>query len=252
MSKRDLYFSKKFMNAAGTLGFAPDVRAPVPWDELGAFVTNPISLRPRKPAAEAELLPMPGGFLLHTGLPNPGLDTVMKKFSRRWDDASLPIIVHLMADRPEQTAKMVQRLEAHENVMAAELGFAPLLADDLILMTVEMCLGELPLVVSLPREQVLRLGPRVVAAGAQAVSLSAPRGMIPASKREPVTGRLLGPALFAESLLLTRDAARAGIPIIAAGGASSKEKASAMLEAGALAVQLDSVLWKGEWATSRG
>jgi dihydroorotate dehydrogenase (NAD+) catalytic subunit len=251
MSKRDLYFSKQLMNAAGTLGLAPDPRTPVPWDELGAFVTNPISLRPRKPAADPELLPTPGGFLLHTGLPNPGLDTVMKKFSRRWNDASLPVIVHLMADRPEETARMVQRLEAVENVMAAELGFAPLLADDIILLTVELCLGELPLIVSLPREQVLRLGPRVVALGAQAVSLSAPRGMSLDSQREPVTGRLIGPALFAESLLLTRDAARAGIPLIAAGGASSKENASAMLEAGALAVQLDSVLWKGDWAISR-
>ena len=47
MSKRDLYFRKPLMNAAGTLGFSPDPRASVAWEDLGAFVTNPISLRPR-------------------------------------------------------------------------------------------------------------------------------------------------------------------------------------------------------------
>ena len=50
---------------------------------------------------------------------------------------------------------MVQMLEMQENVMAVELGFAPLLADDILLLTLEMCLGELPLIFSLPVEQVL-------------------------------------------------------------------------------------------------
>ncbi len=44
--KRDLYFSKPLMNAAGSLGFAPDSRAGISLDEFGAFVTNPFSLRP--------------------------------------------------------------------------------------------------------------------------------------------------------------------------------------------------------------
>ena len=74
---------------------------------------------------------------------------------------------------------MVQALEMQENVMAAELGFAPLLANDIILLTLEMCLGELPLIFSLPVEQVLSLGPRLIQKGAQAISISAPRGALP-------------------------------------------------------------------------
>ena len=38
--KRDLYFSKPLMNAAGSLGFAPDTRTEVAWDSFGAFVVN--------------------------------------------------------------------------------------------------------------------------------------------------------------------------------------------------------------------
>ncbi|MCC7190038.1 MAG: hypothetical protein IT312_14980, partial [Anaerolineales bacterium] len=163
--KRDLYFSKPLMNAAGSLGFAPDLRdfrEALPKHggggenlgglELGAFVTNPISLRPRLPTAQPAVIEYPGGFLLHTGLPNPGIHAALKKYSAKWTRSELPIIVHLMADRPEETQQMARMLESHENVMAVELGFAPLLADDIILLTLEMCLGELPLIFSLPVE----------------------------------------------------------------------------------------------------
>jgi dihydroorotate dehydrogenase (NAD+) catalytic subunit len=248
MSKRGLIFQKPLMNATGMLGFAPESRFPLSWGEFGAFVTNPLSLRPRRPAVEPALIEYPGGFLLHSGLPNPGFSQTLKQVAAKWARASLPVIVHLMADRPEETQRMTRQLENIENVMAVELGFAPLLADDIILLSVEMSVGELPLIVNLPWEQVLRLGPQVLAAGAEMVSLAAPRGALAANDGRLVSGRLFGPALFAQSLLLVREAARVGIPLIGGGGVYSKENASAMLAAGALAVQVDTVLWRGDFS----
>ena len=251
--KRDLYFSKPLMNAAGSLGFVPDGRAGIPLDSFGAFVTNPFSLRPRKPAAQPEVIEYPGGFLLHSGLPNPGFNAGIKRYASRWDKSGIPVIVHLMADRPEETQRMVQMLEMQENVMAAELGFAPLLANDIILLTLEMCLGELPLIFSLPVEQVLSLGPRLIQAGAQAISISAPRGAMPENKgkgsgdKVVTTGRLYGPSLFPRGLETVYSAAKLGLPIIGAGGVWTKENAEAMLSAGALAVQVDAALWGVSW-----
>ncbi len=244
MFKQDLTFRHPIMNAAGSLGFTPDLHAPVPWDEFGAFVTNPLSLRPRAAAVQPAVIEYPGGFLLHTGLPNPGFNAGLKKYASYWKDSPLPIIVHIMADRPEETKQMVQTLEGTENIAAVELGFAPLLADDIILITLEMCIGELPLIFSLPPEQVLSLGPRLVQAGAAAISLAAPRGAL-SQNGTIVTGRLLGPSLFPIFLDLVFTAARLGLPIIGSGGVYSQANASMMLEAGALAVQIDSVLWKG-------
>ena len=254
MPKRDLYFRSPIMNAAGMLGFAPDFRA---WqtseffensevsDTLGAFVTNPLSWRPRKVTAHPAVVEYPGGFLLHTGLPNPGLGAAVKRYARKWADSSLPIIVHVMADRPEETARMVESLEGVENVMAAELGFAPLLADDIILTSLEMSLGELPLIVSLPMEQALTLGPRVMEAGAVAVSLSAPRGSLNTDDRSLITGRLYGPSLFPQNLETVHRLAGAGVPVIGGGGVYKREQVEVMKEAGAMAVQLDTVLWRG-------
>lgn len=242
MPKRDLIFQKPLMNAAGTLGLAPDLHADIAWPRFGAFVTNPISLRPRKVAASPALLEFSGGFLLHSGLPNPGFPSVVKRYGRRWQESPLPVIVHLMADRSGETKEMVQALEGMENVLAVELGFAPLLAPDLIALAVEMCRGELPLIVSLPAEQILDLGPRLIELGAAALSLSPPRGALP-KDGELVTGRLFGPALYPKSLEIVQSAARLSLPIIGAGGVGSQTEADAMLAAGALAVQIDAALW---------
>lgn len=245
--KRDLSFRKPLINAAGMLGFAPDPRTPIPWEELGAFVTNPISLQPRVPTPRPAVIEFPGGFLLHSGLPNPGFNATLKKYADRWSRADLPVIVHLMADRPEETARMVRKLEGQENVLAAELGFAPLLTDDILLVTLDMCRGELPLIFCLPPEQVLSLGTRLMESGAAAISLAPPRGALPSPAdthaTEPVTGRLFGRSLFPQALNLVRDAARANLPIIGAGGVWTRSDADAMLRAGALAVQADATLW---------
>ncbi len=242
MPKRDLIFSKPAMNAAGSLGYLPDMRISAPWADFGAFVTNPVSMRPRKAASVPALLEFQGGFLLHSGLPNPGFSSVLKRYARRWHDAPMSVIVHLMADRPEETSRMVQALEGVPNVMAAELGFAPLLAPDIIALAVEMCRGELPLIVCLPPEQILDLGSRLLDLGAAALSLDATRGAL-VKDGELVTGRLFGPAMFPKALEVVHSAARLGFPVIGSGGVYSSADVDAMLAAGALAVQLDACLW---------
>jgi dihydroorotate dehydrogenase len=241
--KRDLYFSKPLINAAGTLGFAPDSRNGISLDTFGAFVTNPISLRSRLPTGHPSAVEFSGGFLLHTGLPNPGFNNVLKKYSAKWNRADLPIIMNLMADRPEETQQMVRQLENVENVMAVQLGFAPLLSDDIVLLNLEMCLGELPLIFALPHEQILSLGPRLIQEGASAVSISSPRGAIYDENKKIITGRIYGPSLFPRSLDIVRSAGMIGLPIIGAGGVWTDADVESMLEAGAMAVETDVQLW---------
>ena len=253
MFKNDLVFCKPLMNAAGMLGYAPDPHAVLNsfpaggWDDLGAFVTNPLSLRARQPSSASEMIEYAGGALLHTGLPNPGFSSALKKYARRWAVTALPVIVHLMVEGPDETARMVRALEGLDNIAAIELGFDPQLPPDLILPVFAMSLGELPLIANLPFELVLSLGPRLIEGGAAALSFAPPRGALPVSgaqKPALVNGRLYGPGLFPQALGVLRSATRLGLPVIGGVGVYNQEQAGVMLECGALAVQLDTLLWQ--------
>jgi dihydroorotate dehydrogenase (NAD+) catalytic subunit len=250
MSKQTFDLRKSLMNAAGSLGFVPDARAPINWDQMGAFVTNPISRKPRQPSRGQRVLPFPGGLLLHAGHPNPGFSVCMRRFAGRWRRAPLPVIVHLLGDSPENMAPMIVRLEEIENVMAVEVGLPTEIEASEASEVVVASAGELPLIVRLPLARAEELGRFVSDAGAMAVSLGPPRGALPDAQANIVYGRHYGPAVFPQALRVVSELVKMGIPVIGAGGVYRAEQADAMLSAGATGVQLDTVLWRGDWFAS--
>ena len=246
-SKYDLVLASPLLNAAGSLGFAPDVRAPVDLARLGAFVTNPISLAPRSPAQGRRFQTFPGGFLLHTGYPNPGLRQVIRRDARRWAQGAVPVIVHLLAGGLEETRQMVRMLEGLEGVIGIELGLPESMDADALQAQVQSAIGELPLIARLPFEQAHTLSRLVITAGAAAVSLAPPRGVLLGTGGHLLHGRLYGPALFPQALQVVRRLAQEQLPVIGSGGVSDQQQVEAMLSVGALAVQVDTALWRGSW-----
>ncbi len=244
MSKIDLSLSSPWMNAAGTLGFSPDPRAAALWQGLGAFITNPVSLGARSPAKGVRLLDFPGGFLLHSGYPNPGLRSVVRRHALRWAKASLPVIVHLLAQDAAQVQALARGVEGLEGVGGVELGLPEEIGRHAAGEFIQAACGELPLIARLPLARALELAETALHAGAAALSLAAPRGALPGAQGETVGGRLYGAALFPQALQIVRLLARRGLPVIAAGGVYRRADAEAMLACGALAVQFDSVLWR--------
>ena len=248
MLGQELDLASPWINAPGTLGFAPPARWPLP-ETPGAFVTNPISLTPRVPAAGRALLPFPGGYLLHSGHPNPGLNRVLQRYAVRWAQSSLPIWVHLLASNPAEIQQMVHRLEGIEGVMALEIGLPPGVRGAEAREFIHAAYGELPLVVSLPLTMAEEPWIAEFARwGAAAVCLSAPRGMLLDSNGKPVNGRLFGPALLPQTLAAVHAARKLGIQVIAGAGIYRPQDAQLLRDAGASAVQLDAVLWRG-WAS---
>ncbi len=237
------------MNAAGTLGFAPDIHSPVGLARLGAFVTNPISRIPRTPAKGTRYIPYPGGFLLHTGLPNPGLSATIRRFARGWVSSPLPVILHLLAENPDELAWMVERVERIEGVMGIEVGLPPGVDPGAAAQFSQAALGELPVIVRLPLEQCMELAQAVVEAGASLVSLGAPRGTLAPVESlgggdARISGRLYGPAVFPQALRAVTMLTEAGIPVIGAGGVQSASDVDLMLKTGASAVQVGCALWR--------
>lgn len=233
-----------WMNAAGSLGFVPDTRGDVSLQDFGAFVTNPISLRARNVARGARLFSFPGGVLIHTGFPNPGLRTAIKDYAAAWARAPLPIILHLLSAEPKQLRAAMPRIEELENVLAIELGLDIEIGLSKAKDLVHIAAGELPLIVQVPLDRALELSPALMEAGASAISLGPPRGVLPGSDGKLVSGRLFGPALLPQTMAALRALVINNIPVIAAGGIASKADGEAMLAAGAIAVQMDVVLWK--------
>jgi dihydroorotate dehydrogenase (NAD+) catalytic subunit len=244
--KQGLVLASPVMNAAGTLGFAGEYRGLVDLDSLGAFVTNPLTLNPRTPAHPPNAVELPNGLLIHTGLPNPGVRRALKRHDADWRRLSVPVIVHLAATTAPEVGLALEYLERAQGVGGVELGLRDDVSPGEVGRLMRAALGALPVIVRLPLARAVALAPAAAQAGANALVVAAPPRVSVPHKEYMVTGRHYGPDTFAPALaaLSAVVALDLGLPLIGAGGIYSVENARAMLEAGAVAVQIDAAIWK--------
>lgn len=253
MPKYDLGFNPPLMNSAGSLGFAPDRKAGIDWARFGAFVTNPLSPAPRSPAQGRRFATYAGGFLMHTGYPNPGLRAAIRRYAAAWARSPVPVLVHVLGQNPLEITTCISKLEGLEGVVGIELGLPPGIEAAAAQEMITAAVGELPLIVRLPLDQALELAPATIASGATAVSLGAPRGALPAAAsndqgQQLIEGRLYGPAVFPLALQVVNMLAQQHITVIGSGGVYIEAQVQAMIAAGAAAVQIDAALWKfSDW-----
>ena len=109
-------------------------------------------------------------------------------------------------------------------------------------------LGELSVIIRIPLEAVnhnTHLLDAIAETGASAISTAPPHGALPGVDGTVVSGRLYGPGMFPQALANVKKLSGTGIPIIGAGGVYSQRDVDALLDTGAMAVQLDSILWQG-------
>ncbi|MBI5830667.1 MAG: nitronate monooxygenase [Chloroflexi bacterium] len=244
--KTGLPLASPLIAGGGAFGFADEYASLVDFSRLGAFVTNPLTLRPRTPAQGTRVVPFPGGVLVHTGLPNPGLSAALRDYERKWTRLGCPVIVHLAADTVSDLINCVDKLERVDSVAGIEIGFRddePLTNAEALLRAAAQTARQ-PVIAGLPHARAAAFARMAEKAGAQALTVTAPpRGTL---WREGnwVTGRLYGPTLLPRALALVRELkTQTALPIIGAGGVHSRADMDAMLEAGATAVQIDSVVW---------
>ena len=250
--KYDLNISPPLMNAAGSLGFTPEPSGMVDYSQLGAFITNPISLQPRTPARSRTCIAYPGGLLLHSGYPNPGFRAAIQRNAKRWARSSTPIIVHLLVQSAESVSQMIPPLEELEGVMGIELGLPPGVEPSQAVELVQAAVGELPLIVRTPMERAGEIAQAMTESPLTAISLAPPSGALINPQGQRVHGRLFGPGVFPLALAAVQEVIETGIPVIAAGGVYKPWQAEACLEAGAMGVQLDAVLWSLGWEGNGG
>lgn len=238
-------FAHPLLNAAGMFGFTPNPKGPIPLDQFGVFFTNPISRTPRQPASGTRMIELPDRVLLHTGHPNPGFSAVLKKHAKGWARAPLPIVVHLLSDTPDELRYMIERLEELENILAVEISLHSEIEAQEAKAIVQAAVGELPFIVRITLDRAVELAQVCIDAGAAAISLGPPRDTVPDPDGEMISGRMYGPVIFPQALQTVKDLVAQDIPVIGAGGVYHPDQTEEMLDVGALAVQLDTVLWRG-------
>jgi len=254
--KYGLAIVSPLMPASGSFGFGFPYQDLVDPASLGALVTNPVSLSPRRAARGRRFAVRGQVFVIHTGWPNPGLRRVIRTYGPLWERLGLPVIVHLLAGHPGEVGRAVALLSTVPGVGGVELGFPTHVQRAQAVAAVEAAVtqGELPVLVQVPFGRVDDLAEALILAGADALTLTAPpRGVLPLEGLPSPTGdvihylrgRLYGRALLPLLLYtLAHWASRLEVPVIACGGIASGEDALACLSLGASAVQLDALVWR--------
>jgi dihydroorotate dehydrogenase (NAD+) catalytic subunit len=288
--KVGLALANPVMPAAGCFGLGTEYARLVEIEVLGAVLVGPITARPRRGAEPPRTLPVPGGVLLHTGLANPGVAAVTRRYARAWARSPVPVIVHVAGTTPEETASCCRRLSGVAAVAGVELGLpdrvdvstapagrppgaeprphthphhggdgpgrglAAAIDDATALISAAHGATSQPLIVRLPLVWADALCEPAVEAGADALTVAAPprgTGWHGASGRF-VTGRLYGPFVLGLALrALRRVAERVSVPLIGCGGIHTVQDAATVLRAGAAAVQVGGALWRDPTSLAR-
>jgi hypothetical protein len=133
-----------------------------------------------------------------------------------------------------------------ENIRAVEIGFPDEISEREAGDVIAACVGELTVIARVPFYRAVLVAEACLEAGAVLVSLAPPRGALSVDEGTR-SGRMYGPAVFPLALQAVRQMAASGIPVIGAGGIYHPNQADDMSDAGALAVQVDLALWRGDW-----
>jgi dihydroorotate dehydrogenase (NAD+) catalytic subunit len=247
--KTRLVLNTPVIAAAGTFGYGNNYDDMVDFSKVGAITTNPVTYRPRLPARGPRVVPLDSGVLIHTGLPNPGVSNVIKRWKLQWQKIDPPIILHLVATTTDEIEKSLAIIDRVDAIAAVELGLNDDISWQVAADFTEAAVRhtEKPVIVRLPLHDAYEIAEAVANAGAGAIVIAGPpRG----TARDPQSGKLVGgrvysPLLKPLALRMVGQLARslADVPIIGAGGIHNPQDARDFMDAGAAAVQVDSVTW---------
>ena len=256
-NKHGLTLASPLIAGAGAVGYADAWPPGVTASMFGAIVTPPITWRGRRGQAPPRLAETPAGFVLASGDHNPGYRRVIEDHALDWRRLGTPVIMALAGSTPDDWDRLAAHLEEEPSVAGIELhvpeGVRSVDVNTWV-STVRRA-TTLPLLVKRPSAQSTALAPAATQAGADALVIGAPPlAVAPAmSGGALVEGPIAGPAAFPFTLRALRAVAALslGLPLIVAGGICRPEDIERCFDAGAVAVQIRSLLWTDPAAAVR-
>lgn len=228
---------------------------------FGAIVAGPITYRSRVGSPPPRSGRTVGGIVLHTGEQNRGARSVARKLGRFWERLGCPVVAQLADDNPEALARSVSALNRINNLVGYEIKVPAENSQADMERSIRAVQrdSELPIWLRLSRIDPERDAMAACDAGADALVVGGlPRGAAKSTgegidSQAWVRGRHFGPFAFTQNLdmLLQIRALSLSLPIIFSGGVHTLSEVEDALDAGATAVQLDSLLWVEPFVAQR-
>jgi len=264
VSQGRLAFKNPVLLASGCASFGEPFEDFFDIASVGALITKAITREPREGNASPRICETPCGMLNSIGLQNPGMEAFAQEILPQLRERGVTTIVNVAGGSEEDYEAVLTRLKDEPGISAFEVNLScPNVEDGLIFGTSAVAFGricerlrrvtELPLIPKLSPDAGNLVPYAKIAWGAgmdgvtvantwPAMAIDWRSGK---SKLAKPTGGLSGPAL--KPLTLARVAATADavpeLPILASGGAVTATDVIEFIRAGALAVELGTILF---------
>ena len=247
------------MPASGTFSWGVEFARHFDVNALGAVVSKGVTMPSRQGNPQPRVAETPAGMLNSIGLQNIGIEKCITEMAPLWARWSVPVIVNIAGDTPEEFGEMARMLDGVPGVAALELNIS---CPNVDIGGIEIGQNaeaagravraavrntDLPVIVKLTPNITDPVGLALVCEGEGASAICAINTVlglaIDTRRRAPVLprarGGLSGPAIKPIALRIVYDVAKAvRIPVIGCGGISTGEDAVEFLMAGATAVQV--------------
>lgn len=225
------------MPAAGFWGYGQSHSTIIQPNLWGAVVTNPITLRPLKifsspyEIEDSIITPHPPG--------NAGVKKVIRENKKAWCANPVPIIAHLTADAPNDIFRTARALDSTGCIAGFEIGFTAqdTPADITAVLRAVMRGTELPVLAKIPAVDGTDSAAAALDAGADALTLD----------MHPPTddGLFFGRGMVVPSIPVIQATRKKfpEVPLVVSCSLHTASEVYLLLDAGATAVQLDTILF---------
>ena len=246
--KLGLALASPVMLAGGSVGYGEARHREMEPGRFGGVVVGPFTRRSRGGSQPPRLAETMGGFVRRVGLQNRGVAAAVKRYGQLWSRMGCPVIAQIADSRREEAAETVERLTGVDGIEGFELLCQPEASEREIKLLLEVFLleSDLPVLVKLPLARAAALAPVAAAAGAAGVVVgSPPMGAAVRADGQTLSGESFGPGVFPIMLAALLEVKALELPgsLIACGGVHTRQQARDCLQAGADALQLDSLVW---------
>ena len=236
------------MLAAGSIGYGEARHRELETGRFGGVVVGPFTRRSRGGSPPPRLAETLGGLVRRAGLQNRGISAAVRRYGRLWPRLGCPVISQVADSEVQEAAETVGRLSVADGIAGIELLCQPETSEREIGRLLEVLLMEtdLPVLVKLPLARAAALAPVAIESGAAGVVVgSPPIGAGMRAGGQTVKGEMFGPGVFPMMLAALLEVKALGLTgsLIACGGVHTQKQARDCLQAGADALQLDSLVW---------